>query len=134
MWPFWPLRWRIVMAWARRRLRFGSWLALAALAIQLALSFGHIHADDFATTFDIPATADADQGPGNPSEPDHHGLGHHDCDICATIALFATLVIPSPPVLAVVTAHSAAPHVVVDTRRQITATCRPFQARAPPFA
>ena len=119
---------------ARSSMRFGGWLALGALAIQLALSFGHIHAEEFAASADIQATADADQGPGNPSEPDHHGLGHHDCDICATIALFAALVIPSPPVLAVVTAHSAAPHVIVDTHRQIAATGRPFQARAPPFA
>jgi hypothetical protein len=119
------------MAWARRRLRFGSWLALAALAIQLALSFGHIHAEDFATTANQ-ATVDADQRGGN-SEPDRHDFGHHDCDICATIALFATLVIPSPPVLAVVTAQSVAPHVVAGTRREISATRRPFQARAPPL-
>lgn len=121
------------MAWARRRLRFGSWLALSALAIQLALTFGHTHPEDFATTADIQATVDAGHGDGN-SESGHHGLGHHDCDICATIALFATLVIPSPPVLAVVTAQSVAPHVVVDTRQEIAATRRPFQARAPPLA
>jgi len=120
------------MAWARRRLRFGSWLALSALAIQLALSFGHTHPEDFATTADIQAIVDADYGGGD-AKSDHHGLGHHDCDICATIALFATLVIPSPPVLAVVTAQSVAPHVIAVTRRETSATRRPFQARAPPL-
>ena len=33
------------MGWVRRYARFGSWLALAALALQLVLSFGHIHLD-----------------------------------------------------------------------------------------
>ncbi len=122
------------MAWARKRLRFGSWLALVALTIQLALSFGHNHAEDFATTADNPTTIDADHTGGGTSDSDHHGLGHRDCDICATISLLATLIVPSPPALAVLTADSVASHVVVETRRQITATSLPFQARAPPLA
>jgi|SRR6185312_17337214 hypothetical protein len=121
------------MAWARKRLRFGSWLALVALAIQLALSFGHIHAEDFATTADNLTTIDADHAGGGSSDSNHHGLGHRDCDICATVTLLATLVIPSPPALAVLIADSVTSHIVVDTRRQITAISRPFQARAPPL-
>ena len=130
--PIWPLRWRFVMGWVRTRLRFGSWLALAALAIQLAVSFGHIHAEDFAKTAELQATVDADQGGGNPSDTDHRGLGHHDCDICATISLLATLVIPSPPTLAVLTAHSVEAHVVGNNHAQVSDTARPFEARAPP--
>jgi hypothetical protein len=124
----------IIMLWARRNIRFGCWLALSALAIQLALSFAHIHVEDFAPTAGIQANVNADEDGGNPTGLDHPGLGHHGCDICATISLLATLVIPSPPVLAVLTAQSVTPLVIVDARRQISAASRPFQARAPPRA
>jgi hypothetical protein len=117
------------MAWSRKKLRFGSWLALVALVTQLALSFGHIHAEDFAPTADNPTTIGADHVGGGSSDSDHH-----DCDICATIALLATLVLSSPPTLTVSVTHSVVSHVVVETRRQVTATSRPFQARAPPLA
>jgi hypothetical protein len=121
------------MTWVRGRLRFGSWLALVALAIQLALSFGHIHAEDFATTADNQTSINVDHAGGGSSDSDHHDLDHHDCDICATIALLATLVISSPPALTVLATHSVVSHVVVENRRQVPATSRPFQARAPPL-
>ena len=35
------------MHWIRKNSRFGSWAAVFALALQLVLSFGHIHAEDF---------------------------------------------------------------------------------------
>jgi Protein of unknown function (DUF2946) len=122
------------MTSVRKRLWFGSHLALVALAIQLVLSFGHIHAEDFATTAGNPTTIDADHAGEGSSDSDHHGLGHRDCDICATVSLLATVVIPSPPALAVLTAHGVASHIVVETRRQKTTSSRPFQARAPPLA
>jgi hypothetical protein len=114
-------------------LRFGSWLALVALAIQLALSFGHIHAEDFATTADNQTSISVDHAGGGFSDSDHHGLGHRDCDICATIALLATLVISSPPALTVLATHSVVSQVVVENRPPVPATSRPFQARAPPL-
>ena len=42
------------MGWFRSRARLGSYLALLALAFQLALSFGHVHLDHVA-----PASAGA---------------------------------------------------------------------------
>jgi hypothetical protein len=124
----------VVMTWARKRMRFGSWLALSALAIQLALSFGHIHAEDFASTAGFQATVDADQDGSIPAQTDHPGLGHYGCDICATISLLATLVIPSPPVLTLLVAQSIAPFDTVHSGRRIGAVTRLFQARAPPNA
>lgn len=124
----------IFMAWARKRLRFGGWLALLALALQLALSFGHIHAEDFAPTANIQTAIDADQGGGIPADPEHHGLGHHDCGICATLSLLATLVIPSPPTLTTPATHEVASFDATDSRQNIGAVPRFFQARAPPRA
>jgi hypothetical protein len=34
------------MRWFRDKIRQGTWLALIALAINLGLSFGHVHAID----------------------------------------------------------------------------------------
>jgi len=123
-----------VMAWVRGSIRFGSWLALFALAFQLTLSFGHIHTEDFAPAAGIQATVDADYDGGNPAEPDHHGLGHDDCPICATTALLATLVIPLPPALDVPATHSFAFLDETDARQWLGAAPRLFQARAPPHA
>ena len=36
------------MRWVRCNNRFGSWLALAALALQIVVSFGHVHLDRVA--------------------------------------------------------------------------------------
>ena len=33
------------MQWFRSRVKLGSWVALFALALQLALTFGHVHLD-----------------------------------------------------------------------------------------
>ena len=121
----------IWMAWIRRKLRFGSWLALAALSIQLILSFGHIHPEDLRPAASIQQVLDADHD-GGTSETDHHGLGHHDCDICATVTLLATLIVPSPPALEVLSTQSVERLVFVDTRRQSVNFKRPFEARAPP--
>ncbi|HYC17433.1 MAG TPA: DUF2946 family protein [Pseudolabrys sp.] len=114
-------------------MRFGSWLAISALAIQLVLSFGHVHAEDLAPAASIGTSFDADRDGGNPSE-DHNGFVHHNCDICATIALLATLVIPSPPALVVLKAYSITPNVILDNGRRFGASVRPFEARAPPLA
>jgi hypothetical protein len=122
------------MPWMRRSIRLGSWLALLALAFQLTLSFGHIHTEDFAPAADIHATVDADHDGGNPAKPDHHGLGHDDCAICATTALLATLVIPLPPAFDLPATLSFAFLDETDARQWLGAAPRLFQARAPPRA
>jgi hypothetical protein len=124
----------IVMGWVRRSIRVGSWLALFALALQFTLSFGHIHAEDFAPAAGIQITLDSDHDAGTPADPDHHGLGHDDCPICATAALLATLVIPSPPALdAPATYSSVVPDEAI-TLQWVGKPSRLFQARAPPHA
>ena len=123
-----------VMGWMRGSIRFGSSLALFALALQLTLSFGHVHAEDFAPAAGIQATVDADHDAGNPAEPDHHGRSHDDCAICATTALLATLVIPPPPALDLPATYSFAFLDEAIVRDWIGAAPRLFQARAPPLA
>ena len=89
------------MRWLYNR-RFGSWLALAALALQLVVSFGHVHLDGVHRTY--PALAVSGSGaqasqlpaphPGNDADDDY-------CAICATIFLAANSFLPPAPQLPV---------------------------------
>jgi len=122
------------MGWVRRSIRVGSWLALFALALQFTLSLGHIHAEDFAPAAGIQVTVDSDRGAGNPAEPDHHGLGHDVCPICATTALLATLMIPLPLALEAPATHSFSFLDEAIALQWVGKPSRLFQARAPPHA
>jgi hypothetical protein len=122
------------MRWFRRHIGLGSRLALFALAVQLVLSFGHVHVVKLA-----PASSQAgislaqvpDQG-GAPTRDRHTGANDF-CAICATVSLVASSVLPTassvlPPVWR---AHRW-PSDVVDTQISFDPFVS-FQARAPPL-
>jgi hypothetical protein len=120
------------MDWVRARRRLGVWLALFALALQLVLSFGHIHAEEFARKSSVATLAHSDEGPAD--DDDHHGAGHGDCAICAVIHLAATLLLAPPPQVALPAAESFAWLAAIDRHDPPRAPRQPFQARAPPQA
>ena len=127
------------MRWIRSNIAFGSRLALFALALQLALSFGHVHPEDLSAAAApgvaaaIAGSAAADQSP----QPTNHkpALPAADyCSICASIQLTGASVPSAAPVLPLpadfgrlTRAVPAAPTSAVPPRLL-------FQARAPPFA
>jgi len=122
------------MRWFRSRARIASWLALLALTAQLALSFGHVHADQLAPSAiaSHAATIPSDGTPLAPAKPD--GVAHDFCAVCALIHLAGTLVPSAVPSL-------PAPVVFSQPRFELFAsvalTASPhasFQARAPPIA
>src|SRR4051812_49382462 len=94
----------------RANRRFGSWCALVALMIQLALSFGHLHRDLIAFSFgsathlagwagEAPAAL-----PDDPASPSRPGVPAFDyCAVCAVINLAgasmpaASPALPLPP-------------------------------------
>jgi hypothetical protein len=81
------------MMWVRGNRRIGAWLGLLALALQLILSFGHVHLSDIA----IPqaAAADAAAAP-NPGAPTNRHNGTHDiCAICVALNVTASSVVPT---------------------------------------
>ncbi|MGA7525656.1 MAG: DUF2946 family protein [Pseudolabrys sp.] len=120
------------MHWIRKNSRFGSWAAVFALALQLALSFGHIHAEDFQDRWS--ATAWSSQPNPNSPDDDDRGPGHDFCAICAALNLTSSSVLPAVAVLA----------TPVDQPYSWAAVLRPadvsyrvhfiFQARAPPYS
>jgi Protein of unknown function (DUF2946) len=85
------------MSWVRTHRRIGGTLALFALALQLVLSFGHVHARDFAG---IPGSAVAQvSAPHGPDGDAADQVADAYCVVCATVALSGTLVLPVLPAL-----------------------------------
>ncbi len=124
------------MHWFRSRARFWSWLALCALAIQLVLSFGHVHLDHA-----LPLSADAsiiaaapalDDPPIDPSAP--HNLADDYCAVCALIHLAGSLTpaiapsLPLPVSFGRSLPEAGAAYSLAAPHRS------PSQARAPPVA
>ena len=123
-----------MMHWFRSNIRIGARVALFALAVQVVLSFGHVHfyALTFAPANASPAAVAHDSGtavPGKPGgAPRSDGSGGADCAICALIQLLAAAapalqlllnVDPSRLDALLASALVASPHFL-------------FQARAPP--
>ena len=84
------------MSWIRSGKQWGGCLALFALAFQLALSFGHIHAEDIGLTPAVAAVeshaqTQANDSGGAPSQDDH---AHDICAICLALSLTSTSVLP----------------------------------------
>ena len=121
------------MRWVRCHKRFGGWLALAALALQMVVSFGHVHLDGLARTSTIVVAAAA---PGSPSLPDHQPGNEADdyCAICATIYLAANSFVPQAPQLALPFVSQTIEHVDRVAVVFIAPRRAPFQSRAPPLA
>jgi hypothetical protein len=131
------------MRWIRSNMRLGAWCALFALALQLALSFGHVHLDGglksprsgltalFAKT--VPAAIP--DVPALPSSHDPNGQAADFCDICALIHLAGTLVPAASPALPLPAVFSLTPLPIISADRELAAS-RPFsfRARAPPLA
>ena len=89
------------MNWVRSNSRFGSWAALFALAIQLVLSFGHIHLKDIQGSSAV-VVAPSGAQPTTPADDDRRA-GRDVCAICASLnltssSILPTVVLPSTPV------------------------------------
>ncbi len=85
------------MNWFRKHVKTGSRLALFALAIQFALSFGHFHAEIARTAPAIQAgLVDAAVQPPSNHDSDRHSA---DCAICAVLSLANNFLFATPPLL-----------------------------------
>jgi hypothetical protein len=120
------------MQWLRSRVRLGSWLALFALVLQLALTFGHVHVDGLpgGTSTRIEASAGAPAPTGN----DGPNAAGDYCALCALLHLAGTLVpVAITLLLPVIFTQSRPPDAglcfALPARRSAS-----FAARAPPLA
>jgi hypothetical protein len=117
------------MQWVRSNIRLGARLALFAIAVQLALSFGHVHAI-------APQTAPSIQSILQLPAPGHSPDQHPDefCAICAVMAQASTAMAAAAPALPVPQAFELA-HPSMDAAFVQPRPARAaFQSRAPPLA
>lgn len=120
-------------------MRFGARLALFALALQLVLSFGHIHPEDLvgaaaAGTHAVAAGQQAGHAP-KPSAPHRKSGGDDDiCAICALIQLVNTSVASAAPPLPAPSEVRWVDWQIVYGFSSAPSSHRLFRARAPPLA
>jgi hypothetical protein len=124
------------MGWVHRHKRHGALFALAALALQIAVSFGHVHLDGLvrpshalATSHNTVVAQSSQQTPAQNSGDDDDY-----CAICASIFLVSTSFVSEPPKLPVpdvswrIEPSFSAARGIVEPRRVA------FRSRAPPAA
>ncbi|SDO93722.1 DUF2946 family protein [Afipia sp. GAS231] len=137
------------MNWFRKHLKHGSRLALFALAIQFALSFGHAHGvaaqaapvvqtsatdADFAHATGLAAQGAADEvaQKQQPSTPDSDQQPADNCAICAVMSLAGSVLFATPPLLQL---PQAVEFLYLTTDAEfvhLNAIHPAFQSRAPP--
>ena len=121
------------MRWFRRNMRFGSWCALFALAIQLGLSFGHLHFASSAASTALASAADPAVAPDDTPAPAKHSRVADYCTICASLHL-AGLLTAEPPSVSTLTPSSGERLKVLIEDTTSSSSRLPFNARAPPLA
>jgi hypothetical protein len=124
------------MHWFRSHVRFGARLALFALAVQIVLSFGHVHAKDLVPAAPGSTLASTSGHAGAPAPAPNRKSDGADtiCAICAVTQLLTGSVASTAPSL-------WPPDIVAFRRLELVAELsfaiaprRPFGARAPPLA
>ena len=122
------------MKWFRSNIRTGARLALLALLVQFALSFGHIHG--FA-----PQAASATQSvlPADHAANPQPAPGKHDsdqtndvCAICAVMAMASTVLFSTPPILRLPDAVEILQGITDAEFAHLKSAGTAFQPRAPP--
>jgi hypothetical protein len=112
-------------------------LALFALVVQFAASFGHMHAEDLGLSLTgasgrTQVAAALPHHPAGPSDQDRFPAPD-DCPICATMALIATGIASLPPPLVVPFEIHAVSHWVAPARPVRPTIALSFRSRAPPL-
>jgi hypothetical protein len=120
------------MHWFRANSKVGARLGLFALALQIVLSFGHVHLGGLRHSSDRLSVAATHSVP---SDPQRQPINADDyCAICATIHLTATSLPPQAPQLSVPFAVQPVEHANFVTATSLSPRRASFQSRAPPLA
>lgn len=125
--------WRFQMKWFRSNIRHGTRLALFAILVQLALTFGHSHWFAQATSL---AQASVQQSASvekqSPAGPDREQPGDDNCAICALVAMAGTVVSATPPLLLLPQAVELLQLTTDAEFAHLKSAGTGFQPRAPP--
>lgn len=122
------------MKWFRSNIKHGSRLALFALAVQFALSFGHFHGAA-AQAAPVIQASDVAGASVQQRSPTHHDSDRHPndaCAICAVVAMANAMLFATPPLLLL---PQAVEFLYLATDAEfihLTSASTAFQPRAPP--
>jgi hypothetical protein len=127
------------MKWFRSNIKHGSRLALLALALQFALSFGHFHAAARAApaiqsslSYVLTTAGEPTQQPA--STPDSDQRPNDPCAVCAVIALANAVLFATPPLLLLPRAIEFL-YLTTDAEfAHLNSAYPAFQPRAPPVS
>jgi hypothetical protein len=121
-----------LMRWVRSNVRLGSRLALLALAVQLVVTFGHVHIYGLASASAkaAPSAAASKSNASLPTSP--RPAADFDCPICALIQLASTSAPAVAPVLPVLAIFSGFRLEMPGAPEWTSSPYFLFQARAPP--
>lgn len=136
------------MKWFRSNVRHGARLALFAMLVQFALTFGHSHwfaqaaALAHSTVQQTDGASDGTIGVAeidraaaqkqSPADSDHEHPGGNNCTICAIIAMAGTIVSATPPVLLLPQATGLLRRSLDAEFAHLKSAGPAFQPRAPP--
>lgn len=136
--------WRFQMKWFRSNIRHGARLALFAMLVQFALTFGHTHWAVHAAPLAQSSLQQTDGAKGgaaidraavrkqSPSSPDREHPGDDHCAICAVVAMAGTIVFATPPVLLLPQAIDLLYRTTDAEFIHLKSAGTAFQPRAPP--
>jgi hypothetical protein len=130
------------MKWFRSNIRHGARLALFAMLVQFALTFGHSHW--FAQAAPLAQGQLADSGKSiastdraavqkqSPTNPDREQPGDDNCAICALVAMAGTVTFATPPLLLLPQAVELLYRTTDAEFIHLESATTAFQPRAPP--
>ena len=136
--------WRFQMKWFRSNIRHGARLALFAMLVQFALTFGHSHwfvqaaslsqasLQQTDTAKAIASTDRAAVQKQSPSGSDREQPGDDNCAICAVVAMAGTVVSATPPLLELPQAIELLHRTIDAEFIHLKSAGTAFQPRAPP--
>ena len=110
----------------------GSWLALIALALNLAISFAHFHAIGGQEREGLVVAASSSDGGWIGC--DDGGLADNFCPICMATLAVANAVASTPPVLPHPVAHALIDRATGPIFAFFESSRAAFQSRAPPVS
>ena len=126
------------MKWFRSNIRTGARLALLALLVQFALSFGHVHGFAAQAAAATQSVLSADHAANSNATP-RQAPGKQDsdqptdvCAICAVMAMAGTVLFATPPILLLPDAVEILQQITDAEFAHLKSAGTAFQPRAPP--
>jgi hypothetical protein len=132
------------MKWFRSNIRHGARLALFAMLVQFALTFGHSHWFAQAAPLAQSSLQQTDGSNGvastdrvavqkqSPAAPDREQPGEDNCAICALVAMAGTVLFSTPPLLELPQAIELLHRTTDAEFSHLKSAGTAFQPRAPP--